>query len=214
MALPATHIKFALDLKGDFGIKDVRKFVSGTVYPDSRYITKIDRDLTHNDDVAKNEFAKNDFKRGWQLHQVCDITQHYAFRKIIPLLDRHPHQPEKWPEDKWLDFAAAKIVQDMMLVKQFDLDSYLERLDYVINPNGEDVDQIRRFYKAVIDLYKGKKEITADGIYRFWLALGLGEKLGGKLKHRTEEFLLDNNLLNLMEQIYPEMLKSYKKHIL
>lgn len=50
MALEASHIRFALDLKDKYSIQDVQKLVSGTVYPDSRYATKIDRQLTHPQD--------------------------------------------------------------------------------------------------------------------------------------------------------------------
>jgi hypothetical protein len=47
MALEATHIRFALDLKDTYGVNDVHAFVSGAVYPDSRYVMGIDRIATH-----------------------------------------------------------------------------------------------------------------------------------------------------------------------
>lgn len=41
MALEGTHIRFALDVGDKYNIKDLGKYISGTLYPDSRYITGI-----------------------------------------------------------------------------------------------------------------------------------------------------------------------------
>ena len=38
MALEATHIRFAYDLKEKYKITDLEKYISGLIYPDSRYI--------------------------------------------------------------------------------------------------------------------------------------------------------------------------------
>lgn len=48
MSLGATHIRFALDLRDRYQVQDIEKYLSGTIYSDSRYVTKIDRNLTHN----------------------------------------------------------------------------------------------------------------------------------------------------------------------
>ena len=47
MALEATHIRFAFDLKDVYDVSDIDAFVSGSIYPDSRYVTGIDRLATH-----------------------------------------------------------------------------------------------------------------------------------------------------------------------
>ena len=47
MALAATHIRLAIDMAGRYPIKRFSEFISGTIYPDSRWLTGIDRDLTH-----------------------------------------------------------------------------------------------------------------------------------------------------------------------
>ncbi|MEK7102418.1 MAG: hypothetical protein AAB912_02170, partial [Patescibacteria group bacterium] len=72
MPLEATHIKFALDVQDKYSVQDVGKYLSGTIYPDSRYVTKIDRALTHGDYLLSPDFAIDDFKRGWATHFVCD----------------------------------------------------------------------------------------------------------------------------------------------
>ena len=47
MPFQATHLHYALLKMPELDIKDINKYLSGAVYPDSRYTTKIERDLTH-----------------------------------------------------------------------------------------------------------------------------------------------------------------------
>ena len=49
MSLQITHIRFALDLHKELNITSLDQYISGTIYPDSRYMTGIDRSLTHSD---------------------------------------------------------------------------------------------------------------------------------------------------------------------
>ena len=55
MGLEATHIRFALDLKEDLDAKDLNKYLSGAIYPDSRHVTKLERKVTHNFDLVVNK---------------------------------------------------------------------------------------------------------------------------------------------------------------
>ena len=57
MAFTATHIKFALDFKDKYDIKDLSHYLSGAIYPDSRYVTGIDRNLTHNSDLHRSSWV-------------------------------------------------------------------------------------------------------------------------------------------------------------
>jgi hypothetical protein len=41
MALEASHIRFALDLKEKFKVNNVQKYVYGTTYPDTRVLTRM-----------------------------------------------------------------------------------------------------------------------------------------------------------------------------
>ena len=68
MALEATHIRFALDLKDKYQVKDLEKYISGTIYPDSRYVSEIGRELTHPKDYLDWDiFAVDDFKKGFEI---------------------------------------------------------------------------------------------------------------------------------------------------
>jgi hypothetical protein len=41
-------------------------------YPDSRWLTGVDRTATHGDKCLETDFANSDFKLGWYVHYRCD----------------------------------------------------------------------------------------------------------------------------------------------
>ena len=63
MALPATHIRFAAALCERLGVADLPAFFSGTLYPDSRWLTGVDRQRTHGRRHLDPEFPADDFTR-------------------------------------------------------------------------------------------------------------------------------------------------------
>jgi hypothetical protein len=127
MALEATHIRFALDVKDLYGIKNIAEYIQGTVYPDSRYVSGISRELTHDSNFLEKSFANNDFNAGWQAHLMCDKIQRRVFHQNLPGFDKY--KSEGYQEDKWIDFTAAKIIADMNDVQMFDIQSILEFLN-------------------------------------------------------------------------------------
>ena len=68
MALQATHIKFALDLQAKYNVKNLEKYISGANYPDSRFLTGVGREKTH--DLDSLELLDSDFKKGWHNHLI------------------------------------------------------------------------------------------------------------------------------------------------
>ena len=211
MALEATHIRFALDLKDKYQVQNIKKYISGTIYPDSRYVTGIDRNLTHNNKILKPKFAKDDFRKGWQVHQICDIAQHFILRKQILFLNRHPIKG--WQENKWVEFTSAKIIQDMADMQKFDIQQVIKFLEYVENPNGEDIKKVKKYNQIMVDLYKDKTITTVEDNYKMWLALGINNELGNKVKEKTHEFLKDKKLVKEIESCYKIMLNSYQKYL-
>ncbi|MCK4554051.1 hypothetical protein KAU19_03750 [Candidatus Parcubacteria bacterium] len=209
MALAATHIRFALDLKDNYKIKDINKYLSGTIYPDSRYITKIDRELTHNNYFLDPEFAKDDFRKGWQAHQICDLIQNQVRFELLPELNIRPKA--EWTEEIWIIATTTKIIQDIKDMQCFNLQKYLKCLEYVHNPNNEDINDIKKYNQIIIDLYKNKRITSVEDNYQMCLAFGVNKEIGLKVKKRTEEILENKELVKIIESIYGEMLKSYSK---
>lgn len=210
MALAATHIRFALDLKSEYDIKDIKKYLSGTIYPDSRYLSDIDRNLTHNNNVLAPEFAKDDFKKGWQLHQICDMVQNKKRKELLPELTV-PHDDE-WNTKEWVLATVGKIIQDMNDMQSFNIQTYLNDLDeYIISPNNENVNDIKKYYQAIKKLYWGKKTTTLEDYGKMGLAIGLTKAHWKKIMPKLTEIQKNKKLVKRIGAIYPAMLKSHKE---
>jgi hypothetical protein len=211
MSLEATHIRFALELKDKYKIQDMGKYISGTIYPDSRYITKIERKLTHNDDILNPSFAIDDFRKGWQAHQICDSIQNYERKKMFPEL--FLKECDGWTEDFHVIATAIKIIQDMDDMQHFPIQDYLGYFEYAYNPNGEKIEEIKKYNQIMQNLYKDKKKTTVEDNHRMWLSLGIGETLGIKIKNKTEEFLKEKRLVSKISKVFDGMVKDFKEVI-
>ncbi len=143
MALEVTHIRFALDIIERYQVTSLREYLSGTIYPDSRYVTGINRNLTHNGDVLDKSFSQSDFTSGWQVHCVCDEIQRSVHQELFPEL--HIFEGPK----RSIYLTALKLFQDMSDAREINLEKYLPCLDYSYNANGEDIEYIKKYNNIV-----------------------------------------------------------------
>jgi hypothetical protein len=208
MSLEATHIRFALDFKEKFEVQDMKKYISGAVYPDSRYISGIDRSLTHGEVFLTPDLSASDFEKGCQAHQICDKIHNRVRKTIFP--DLFPVDYPGYDEQEWVIATALKIIQDMDDVQAFDIQKYLECLDYVENSNKEDILLVEKYNRTLVNLYRGKKVPSVDDYNQLWRAFGVDENLGEELRHKTEEFLKDENIIGRSRSVYQEMIKYYQ----
>ncbi len=208
MALEATHIRFALDLKEKYKIKDIEKYVVGAIYPDSRYVSGIDRTLTHNSEILKPEFAKDDFHKGWQAHQLTDVIQTEILKECFVYLFPTFVEKNEFANGEWEIFSTLKIIQDIDDMQKFNLASYLKYLkNYAFNPNGEKLVDIEKYNQIIVDLYKNKKKTTVEDNYEMWLALGINREAGERIKKQTEKLLKNKQVMKKVKGVYGEMLK-------
>jgi len=213
MALEATHMRFALDLKDKYQVVDIEKYIVGSVYPDSRYVTGIDRTLTHGEWILADDFTVDDFHKGWQVHQLVDDIQAEIIKDYFPNLVPIFAKENKFTEREWPVFSAIKIIQDMDDLQKFDLRQSVKYLEnYVFNPNGEDIKKVQRYNQIMINLYKGKKKTTVEDNYQMWLALGVDRKSALNIKEQTEGLLKDVKMIKRIETIYDEMLRRFFKN--
>ena len=208
MALEATHMRFALDVKDNFTINDIAKYIQGTIYPDSRYVSGVNRNLTHNNNVLKPEFVTNDFNAGWHIHQLCDKIQRKIFYDNIPGFDKFPI--DKYQEDWWVASTAAKIIADMKDAQSFDIQSTLKYLNSETCPNGENISSIQKYNQITIGLYKGKIVPSVEDYIIMWNELGVSEELCDKLRKMTEQFINDG-LSGIIWSCYAKMVNSFDK---
>jgi hypothetical protein len=106
MALPATHIRFALDLVHRFPIENTARYISGTLYPDSRRLTGVDRLKSHASRYLEPDFPDSEYTYGIHIHCVCDLVQSQVFEERLPGLQGLEDQA------RWLYLSAAKMIQD------------------------------------------------------------------------------------------------------
>lgn len=152
MPLEATHIRFALDIIGRYEIEDMAQYISGAIYPDSRYVSRIERALTHNGDLLRPAFADTDFKKGWQAHFLCDVLHDKVKKTVLTDLSF----AESHEENSWVISTAIKLVADIDDMQRFDLQACLPALDFSLNPNGEDLGRVTLYNQGMKSLYAGK----------------------------------------------------------
>lgn len=205
MPLEATHIKFALDNQDKYHVQDLSKYLSGSVYPDSRYITKISRELTHNDNLLLPDFGVDDFKKGWANHFLCDKLWNQVIDNNFPEIFEN-EKSRGWGSEHWIKNTALKNILDLEALKMFDIKNYLPLLIDTFCPNGEPVEQIKEYYKMIRELYGVAREVTIDDLKRMWVRLGIGDELAKKVTEKSEEFAGNPELVKKIRLQYEVML--------
>jgi|WetSurMetagenome_2_1015567.scaffolds.fasta_scaffold103610_1 hypothetical protein len=148
MPLQASHIKFALEIKDDLKVKDLSKYITGAVYPDSRYVTKIDRLLTHDKGLIDKDFiGDDDFRKGWIAHVISDKAYYRRIKAMFPEESRD--EDEKWYELN----TAIKVIGDIRAAAQIGIAKYLPLIAEMGAPNGEDESLIEKHQAVMKDLY-------------------------------------------------------------
>ena len=203
MALEGTHIRFALDLKDNLQIKNLDKYLSGTIYPDSRYVTKIDRNITHFENPLNKNFYKNDdFKKGWVIHLLCDQIQTDVFGQTFAT-----KFPPKNTLGSWVFKTSLKILQDIYDVKQFPIKKYLKHLDYIETINGEDPKILKSYNQIFIDIYQNDT-LSIDNTIDMWTKLGIDEVTTLQIRKTIDQMNLDPTIIQEIPLLYPKMVKE------
>ncbi len=203
MALEATHIRFALDLKDLYRVTETEKYLAGTIYPDSRFITGIDRKITHpTNGIDESLVMSDDFRKGWFTHLLCDkIHADVLMREFSELfLDITD------TDERWIRQTALKILTDMNDVTKFDIEMYLPLLDYVENPCSEERGKISEFNEIFQTMYSNIPAISIESYYEMWGKLKIEKALAVKVKETTESYKNMSHIMKHIPDIYTEML--------
>lgn len=202
MSLEATHIRFALELKDSYQIKNLPAYLAGAIYPDSRYVTTVDRDLTHSNICLQKNWANTDFKKGWQSHYIYDSKHEKVSVLIFPELFNQKNRGH-W----WLPSTAIKILQDIDDAQSIDIQKYLSCLDYVSNPNGEDITKVKEYNQMVKNIYKNKKSLKVEDYEKFIRLLPLEHDMADKIIKRTKEFLNTPSIISRVKTLHQETVR-------
>lgn len=203
MPLPGTHLKFALDLRDKYHVNDLSKYLSGTIYPDSRYLSGIDYGSTHGERFVFADFMVDDFRKGWAVHYVCDKLFHEISDKIFPDYFGDSSNVELG-SDWWVAKTSLKVVLDLGITEKFNLNPYLFALDYADNPNGESLDKVEQFNSLTKNLYLKKPSL--DEIEKF-LSSAVDFDVVRRIASRSREFLNDGQVMAKIITLEESMLK-------
>lgn len=208
MAVAATHIRFALDLAKKLQVKDVNKYISGTIYPDSRYVTGIERKLTHDQKMFDGDILKlDDFKKGWHVHLICDRLQKEITKEKFGEIFVKAGKDQAQGSEFWVNLTSLKIVQDIFDAQEFEIKKYLPCLDYIENPNGENINKLKEYKNIFQDLYSGAMPPSVEQYVTMWKLMQIGDELAEQIKNQTTEYLANAAVVSKVKNIYSEMIK-------
>lgn len=203
MALDATHIKFALDIKKDLKVKNLSDYLSGTLYPDSRYFTNTKREKTHDGKIIKAK-NKDDFKKGLAVHLICDSVANEVMFQQFPKILLREHDAD-WHKN----LTAIKLVQDALVLKKFDINKYLPLLRASQNPNGESKKDLNKYYNITKKVYKNS--FNFNNMKKLLVENGLDKKFVEKIINQTKVFFDDKKMIGVIDRVYNKMISLYKK---
>lgn len=205
MALPATHFRFALAVAELLPVGDLSAYLAGTLYPDSRWFSGIDRSQTHLDECRQPAFARDDFHLGWYVHCVCDRVQRtllqQRFSRLGKLVD----------EDRWICLSIAKMIQDMQDFPHTDIQRCLDSLDVVVAPNGEDVKKVRAYFAMIRKAYRTDRPPSPDTYHWMWLQVGLADELAASITTQLKAAMDHPKMARGLTGMFADMVDSYRQ---
>jgi hypothetical protein len=207
VALEGTHIRFAVDTKDDFSVTETDKYIAGSIYPDSRYPTGVDRTLTHDDSQMKRVFWHNDdFRSGWAAHLLYDKIQFSVHTDWFKNLLKEEN-PEMTSEEDWVVRTALKILQDIDDVRQFDIKEHLNSLTYFETPNGENDGDVRKYNQLFIDIYTKAPNVSIEDLEQMWIDWSISTETASRMRVKSYEIMNDSKLMDKVRGIYGETMK-------
>jgi hypothetical protein len=212
MALEGTHMRFALEVRDSFRVKDVKKYISGSIYPDSRYITGVDRGLTHDDSQMERIFWwDDDFKKGWASHILYDKIQYEVHTELFKDILKEGNPEMSWEED-WIVRSALKILQDKFDVLRFNIHEFLDGLDYVETPNGEDYETLKKYNCCYKRVYSKVPNVTVEDIEAMWDEWNVSDENSKRIERLVNEMRKDAVLMKRIEGIYPRTMDVFEDY--
>ena len=208
MAQIVTHIRFALDLADDFVVTDMNRYLSGTIYPDSRYLTRVERQLTHPEDfLSKDFFLQNDFNKGWFVHLLCDHVQNEIIRDQLPNVCSGEVVQYS---DEWFRLTAVKLLQNISDAHACELKKYLACFDHVENPNGESIDLLLQYYRLFKTTFI-EHAVISIGDDNAVLDQLSGSGVAQRLELQAKQLSTDERFMSVIYGLYHSMLTRAKE---
>lgn len=211
MAVEASHVRIALAVQDSFDITDQGAYLCGSIYPDSRYVTKIDRTLTHPTDYKTDRmFVRSDFNKGWLVHLLTDDIQYKAMQEALPKVCEGI---DGQGSDVWVRRTAIKIIQDITDTKSFDVTSVFPYFDQVFTPNGESEDLVKQYNALFVEMYGSKYNLPIEPYAILWRAFGIDRDIEKRLLSQTETYSTDQDIVSRAEGLYETIVQRLEKEL-
>ncbi|MFA4846252.1 MAG: hypothetical protein WC654_06890, partial [Patescibacteria group bacterium] len=172
-------------------------------YPDSRYMTKINRNFTHAGISPQDPFVAglSDFEKGWATHLLYDHHAHPLYVQLSPWHDEKVQQGNH----VWQFISAAKVVEDMQSYHAMDGEvEMILGIDFLQRPNDEDPLVMQAYAQIQKTLYQ--QPPTMDHYRDFWVTLSSNvEVIDGVMKH-VKEMLNNDDLQERIRHVYGSVL--------
>lgn len=202
MALEGTHIRFAHEFFESLAITNRAEYISGTLYPDSRYFTGVDRTLTHPKDAVEELLRGDDFKKGWAVHLMCDKLQREFTRVQMPEVFSGD---EGALSDTWVRHSALKILQDITDAQAFEISLHLDGCVMTQAPQGESRVSLEKYYAVVKNMYSAPHALSIEVASQMWRDFGVEEEFVTRIRAQALAYADDPRAQALLERIYDEM---------
>jgi hypothetical protein len=203
MALPATHIRFAAAIAEYLAVSDRQAYFSGTLYPDSRWVTGIDRRQTHAQRFLDPDYPTDDFTLGWHIHCVCDHIQADIHRSLSPGLSALT------AESRWIRQSAGKVVQDMNDAVHADLGDHLPLLTRFPTPNGEAVSDIEAYFGFIRQAYHRWNTPLWKDYARLWTHVGLDRTRILQIEEEVNRIMADSTLVRRLHVAFDRLVADW-----
>jgi hypothetical protein len=202
MALPATHIRFAAILADRLKVTDRCAYLSGTLYPDSRWVTGLNRPQTHARRFLDPDFPSDDFTLGWHVHCQCDRIQKAIHTEVIGDI--------RDPDERWIRMSAAKVIQDVRDAARGQIKAHLPLLTCVQTPAGESAEAVRDYYEMVRRAYGGAGAPGWSDYARLWQDVGLDARRIGKIRTAVERIQADATRVDRLHDAFDAMVSRWR----
>ena len=164
MALELTHVRFADALAPHLDIQNEADYIAGAIYPDSRYVTGIQRELTHEGKSPQDPFAAglSDFEKGWATHLLYD---HYGHKYYFDLMS-YTREEISGLGPGWQQLSAIKAIEDMASYQVMgETAQRMQNITFPTFPNDEDEARMQIYADLQRDLYKQEPTAQTYGTF-------------------------------------------------
>lgn len=205
MALPATHIRFAVALAEHLSVAAMPAYLSGTLYPDSRWMTGLEREHTHGRRFLERDFASDDFSLGWHIHCSCDRIQGDIHGDLLGDLSQLS------PDERWIRVSAAKAVQDANDAAMGKIQRHLSQLTDNRTPNGESVEGVSAYLELVGRVYRRNVQPAWSDYAALWAGVGLDRQRISRIEKQVGRIMGDETLVNTLYDAFQEMVHRWRQ---